>query len=396
MSERKIKDVTLEKIREYIGKHDYKKALDLASNPKYYENEAIQLERVYLLVKYFDNYQDAYKVWKHFEKSKNPKMITKGVVILTELGYIEQALFLANRDNLKDVKLKRAEVNALKKAKRYDEALLICDNPLYKDDIGIRKLKQEIMGICIDEKDEISITLTEVYADAITLEELKNKNIDGFKKNILLIAYYEKHNQQVGLNFIKQLKKEEQEPANIKTLNILEQRFKSKKNNYFDVNVYGNVLQRRVDLTLASTLEKKEETGVIVHKEKEYVIPKKEEKKEKKEKKILEISGNRVNNRYNTINDKPTPINVINNKVLIKDVFGYEIIEIQKYLYVRMQLADTRVKAIRAWDNLEVLANRDINDKASLEKIIKLLKVISTNKFLDIEYNENKVKKYYK
>ena len=118
-----------------------------------------------------------------------------------------------------------------------------------------------------------------------------------------------------------------------------------------------------------------------------------EEQEIKKEKKIVEVTGKRVS-RYDNVNSKPTPINVVENKVLIKDVFGYELLEVQKYLYVRMQLANTRVKAIKAWDNLETLMEKDINDKKSLDKIIKILKTISDNKLLDIEYNENKVKKY--
>ena len=79
---------------------------------------------------------------------------------------------------------------------------------------------------------------------------------------------------------------------------------------------------------------------------------------------------------------------------LIKDIFNKELIEVCKYLYVRMQGDDTKAKAIKAWDNLEILMYSSIDDKVRLEKTVRVLDTISSNDLLDISLNKEKVKRY--
>ena len=160
--------------------------------------------------------------------------------------------------------------------------------------------------------------------------------------------------------------------------------------------MYSKYLNRNVNFEYALEYTKnkeevKEEIKEIKDK-KQPIISKPVIKKETKT--MVEITGKRVNNRYNNLNNQDTPINVINKEVLIKDVFGYELKEVLKYLYVRMQLSDTKRKAIIAWDNLEVLMNNSIKDKESLKKVINLLTIISDNKLLKIDLDKEKVKKY--
>ena len=387
-------------ISDLMKKGFFKAALAETERAKFINSEAVQLERMYILTKVFENYEEAYLVWKRLEKSTNPKIVTKGVTILRELGRLDEALELANRDNLDDPKLMVAKLKVLMRLKRYDEAKAICDDVKYASIPAIEELKKKIQGLTETIIDEVSTLFTKIYADKITLDEIKSSNISEFDKNVLLLAYYERHNTIAGIHLIKALRNTKQiSKDNIKILNILEQRLKSKKANYFDASLYGKLLHRQIDFDLVKELENKEEEKVNIEK-----VEVKEEiptavmnvpvRKVKHEKKMVGSEGGKRVTRYSNVNNKPTPINVVKNEVLIKDVFGYELKEVEKYLYVRMQMPSTRVKAIKAWDNLEVLESRNVKDKESLEKIIKLLKVISDNKLLDIEYNSEKVKKY--
>ena len=92
----------------------------------------------------------------------------------------------------------------------------------------------------------------------------------------------------------------------------------------------------------------------------------------------------------NTLENKT----VIESNLLIKDLFKEQVLEISKYLYVKMQGVKTQAKAIEVWDRFEVLINKPVTDKEALKRMIELLKRIEKSDEIEINLNEKKYAKY--
>ena len=258
--------------------------------------------------------------------------------------------------------------------------------------------------ILIEETEKLILKnlLTKLYCGTITLDEINESNIDLYKKTLLTIAYYEKYNKKMGIRYIKELKDLfSEDKSKLKIINFFTERLKINKKTIFDISLYSKYIGCHVDSNdVIEVLEKSKQEMVkpnsIIETKPVTKIENKDssQKKEKKQPIIIERQGVKVNSRYkNTRND--TKVNTtIDKKPLIKEVFSDEILEIGKYLYIKMRNIETREAAIIAWDNLEVLINKPITDKYALEKISYIIKKIEELSLLDIKYNENNIKKH--
>ena len=245
--------------------------------------------------------------------------------------------------------------------------------------------------------------LTKLYCDSITLDEINNSDISDYNKTVLTIAYYEKYNKKTGLSYIKKKKNEySDDKEKIKVINFLTERLKISKKSFFDVSLYSKYIGCYIDSEEAiriletskqNALEPKINTNVNGKTKNNCQLP--SAKKEKKQSTIISRECTRVSSRYSNVqNINVTTNNIVDKEVLIKDVFSDEVFEIGKHLYVRMRNLETRDIAIAAWDNLEVLINKPITDKYALGRIIYIIKRIEKLSLLDIQYNENKIKKH--
>lgn len=394
----------IKKAQELAYTNFEKEALALCSKDEYLDNEDIQAERLFILVKRTHEIEKAYEIWKKFENSENVNIVARGIEILMKHkdNGEEKALEYANKHISDDIKYIHVRVKLLIKLKKYDEVFELCDR--YPEDQMLIRLKENAKKrIEKPFDDKIAIFLTKIYADDITLEEIKNSNIDSYEKSILLLAYYEKHNPNAGIKMLKKIRKIDNLSADYKkSYNAIFGRLTSNKYKYFDVLFYADILKRSVDYEMALQIIKKKEeekekvVKVIDNKEETYVVdfkPKKN-KKDNNEKNYVEVVGNRVNNRYhNNINKGINKDNKQERVLLIKDVLEKELNDLGTYLYVMMQNPDTRKNAIRAWDNLENMINKSATDKETLVKVANiLLKITSTHPEILVA-DDNKLKK---
>ncbi len=83
-------------------------------------------------------------------------------------------------------------------------------------------------------------------------------------------------------------------------------------------------------------------------------------------------------------------------KVLIKDYFKNEVETIRLVLYARMHDEKNRASALRAYDGLEALALRSINDKDALNRFIMVLREVDKVKTVSLSIDEEKIQKVLK
>lgn len=96
-------------------------------------------------------------------------------------------------------------------------------------------------------QDFISFLLTRIANKTISKEEIERKVVDSWQKDILLIAWYETRCVFKGLPFIKGLKeKYAQDFDKLKIINETLQRFKNKRRVPFDITIYEDLLQCKV------------------------------------------------------------------------------------------------------------------------------------------------------
>ena len=383
----------VENIRELINKKDYNRALQICYMASYKNVLEIQSEKLYILAQKFNDYNTAYKEWLGLKEYNDVNIVSKGINILMHLDKLDEALEYANNHQFDDISYIRSRVKLLFKCNLKAEALELCKNPKYAEDEVIMDMRlkleeNETKETNIKETniyDEISDVLTRIYSGSITIDEIKQTDIAAFEKSVLLVAYYEKNNIKEGINFIKKLRKiDKLEEKQKKTYNILFNRLNKSK--YFDVTTYSSILNRYVNFLKIDELNStKEESSVSqlkpeVELKEETILPNKkiiEPKKIKQDNsKMVEVVGTRVNSRYSNTNSSNN-VNSQKHTILIKDVLSNELNEIGKYLYVMMQLPDSRKNAIKAWDNLENMAYKPITDKETLRKLINIILKVS-------------------
>lgn len=258
----------------------------------------------------------------------------------------------------------------------------------------------------LEDKCEI---LTRIYLDIIEIDEIKNSYTEDWDKELLLIAYYEKHNQKNGISYIKELKKKYiTDPEKLKKLNILFSKFSSNnKTKIFHAGLYEKYLDVKIDSDRVIEFNNKN----MINKSNEVEeihsnIPVKETIR-KEEKKIEKPTINNfvgsvgiTNNRYNSAgssnkNNDNNSSNIVKERILsINDVFEDEIIELRKYIYALMMEEETRKVAVQAWDKLELLMDKPITAEDSLKRLLKVLKRLEELNYLKID--KEKVKKYSK
>ena len=82
--------------------------------------------------------------------------------------------------------------------------------------------------------------------------------------------------------------------------------------------------------------------------------------------------------------------------VLIKDIFGHEVMEIGCYLYVMMGYPEKRRHAIEAWDRFDSLIHQPACNPESLDKMLDLLERFEKAKNLDMKSHHNATVKHLK
>jgi len=431
------------KIKFYTQKHDYIKAIELCDSEEGKNKLIIQSRKVNLLLKMYRESNDIYfldEALKTCDKYAGNEIFNSH---RNKIYNILKKVYISKED------FKQSDFNLLIRQlidnKKISLALGFCDllNNFHDEELDFMMLEilmlkynnnnnsgnrflQKANSICIkyvgnekfdDFKRQIdlylndSILLTEllgkVYHGITDITEIENIDIDIWKKQLLMISYYEKNDKKKGQIYIKNIKKDYlDDPSKLKILNKLNERLISNKIKIFDVGVYAMYLDCKLDFDVFDSVVKSykqsltEETVIINPTESisESIILPKKKKINTENKKIISCSGTSVNryNQHNVVNNNVS-INIqpINSEVLIKDVYSEEIYEICLYLYVKMNELNNK-QAIKAWDNFENLIYKPISDKAALDRMNLILKKMIEVGIVTNPISDGKVKKYLK
>lgn len=295
------------------------------------------------------------------------------------------------------------------------QALAIC-NSYSEYDNGFSSIKREanilIQGIELRKSRNnfpyniaVNKIFTRVYYNDITSDEIKEADIPQFRKEIILLAYYEKNNRTVGLKYIKELKKKYNgDKTKTRLINPLYERFACKNKMLYDLGIYGSIINCSIDSnykpisnnTCDVTYSNINDKNINVDLEKNGNVPKKVNNLNVSN--YVSCQGKKVNSRYESVrtsNYKVRSKDTIKqeNKILIKDIFSMEILEVQKELYLMMQSSDIKIRqnAIKAFDNFELLIEKSVNDTIALNKTLKLLKILNL-----VTDEDDNIKKYVK
>lgn len=301
----------------------------------------------------------------------------------------------------------------INKKELLEEALTICDKYKGNAEFEIKRSKinrQVEEFIATKYSKVLTIFLTRIYQNDISLEELKNSEIELWQKHLLLISYYEKNDKKTGVSYIKKIKSQYQTiPEKKKILNLLYERLVSKKQKLFDPTIYSKYLNCTIDQTLINPITQIEKENTIKETSTKINLNKdannQVKPKNKPTTKIISCTGVTLN-RYNQPNNSNNKNNNNNNstknyttKTLsqsIKDLFPKEVFEIGAYLYVQMNKADNKSNAIKAWDIFDNLINKSSDDKEALTRMISLLRRLENSDILTIKPNESNLQKRLK
>ncbi|MDE5587161.1 MAG: hypothetical protein K2I72_02170, partial [Bacilli bacterium] len=244
--------------------------------------------------------------------------------------------------------------------------------------------------------------LTKIYTDFIMMEEIETAEINDWDKSILKIAYYDKKSQkQNAISFIKEMKQKYDEFSDYKkTLNLLLERMKSKRNLVFRAAYYENELGVLVDFNLAKQLEyqkaQEERTSQQINKTpvtpSPTVVPFRIKNLEVSksaatvpEQKIIVSSGTPVTPRYQqlaTANSENTKsVKNVDTSIQkapdlrIRDVFASEVTEIGSQLCIQMSSdqSHSMTESLDALDRFENLIEKSANDISALNDMINLI-----------------------
>ncbi len=307
------------------------------------------------------------------------------------LKLTEEILSNFNLDFKTKMIAKTNQITALINLNRNEEALKLIEEILsnpnldFKNRMIFQQQKRIILdklktfNISDEEMSIVSILLTKIYCDAISLEELEKENISLFNRIILLVAYYEKHNKKQGIQFINQRKQEVEEKDQVKVLNMLKERLSSKKT-MFDCGLYREILNCGIDWNLVTQIEKKKKENatiklpVVTSNPVVLNIPAKEKSVRTSPSKMIMVEGKKESRVASESPHMPKVKNIQEKQILIKDIFPDEIMKMGSQVYVGMQSKDRKryKDVIQAWNILENLSNKQITDTDALNTMISL------------------------
>ena len=417
--EEAIKDVSEEKIESTIYKEEIKnivqevKKQDEIEGGNMKKNDIPEISKeIYLLMKRKE-FDAAIRLCNEYPDNSNIQ--SQHIKILLKQQKYEEALKICNLPIFQNnYIIQREKVRILMQSKRYNEASSVIKNPAFKNNKEAQKLAQEIsMYSVTDEQNKIiGEVYTRIYLDTITLDEINNSDIEEFKKLILKILYHEKRKLPSILKEIKAAKKQyADDKEKVKILNEFQIKFESKKFMYLNYSIYTSILgttlcdemiekhnnekqyefkqTKKVVVEQIKPVKKveikefKQANKVVVEKIKETEIVRKPKEK------------NKVHSNSTTqVKKEKKPINLEN--VKIKDVFDNEVFEIQKYLYVQMNLDQTR-KTADLWDRFSVLIDKSVSDYSALSRFVQIATIINNNSLytnIDIDNLNNKKLRY--
>jgi len=423
------------KIKHLIRERRYEEALILCDDVKNRKIMTIQSQKVKILLFLFQENKSkgllykALNVCNRYSGNEVFDIQKSKIKLLLKEYFNEECDF-----NNKSIP---SEIRSLINQKKFNEALILCNDPRNINDKTIQNQKVKILLLMFEENNnqellnealticnryngfeifdcqrnrikkymstnkdsEVTNILTNIYFGTISKDIIEESNVNSWEKELLLISFYEKNNKKVGIKYLKNIKSKYQgNKEKTKILNLLYERLISKKYILFDISIYSNYLNCTINPDLIKNT-KDEYTIKEVDVKNIQMLDVKVEHKEKKEirSKIVGCTGNVRFNRYNSSNLK----NGINKdlkesekkeikKIYIKDLFRKEVLEIGIYLYIQMNNDKNYKRAVEAWDKFDYLINKPSDDKEALSRMISLLRRIQpAGLFSNIEEKEN-------
>lgn len=405
------------------------------------DNVIIEAKKMSILMA-LGKYLDSLKVFNDSKYASDPILISQKIKTLVsfhkatkDITYLQEALAVCNTgDYSRNLIIQSQKTTILIYLEKYEEALAVCNSNGYSDYAQTQAQKAKIL-IALYEKNKditflkqaleiynrypenkymkksrrrvlyminsiknnttISEYLTRVYCNDITREEIEKLDITNWEKDLLITALYEKTNKKAGEVHLKRIKPNYSEDREkTKTINNLLNRLMSKKT-YYDITIYGKLLGCGINPEQAiNKLSKVSEKTKPVITSIKPVISKVKENNPNQRLKVIKLNDNKeikpITSEVLSTEVKPTDIIMPvekeesistpkTKKVLIRDLFKEEVLEIRKYLYLQMADQSIQSKAVKAWDKFEIMIEKDSSDKENLKRMITLLNNLEKN-----------------
>ena len=436
----------LNKIDELITAGELDKAKEMC---KENENEHKIKFRVARILFMEDKIEEAEKMCKEFPDDIEMQALL--ITILTQEGKYEEAKEICGKYMDKLIAFKAQYVKILMKQGKYGEVERIClaniERPIFvsqlvdvyvkqgryveaknvcRNNINIPTMEMQLKNInkaykekskeISKEKNDkipfINRIKTRIYLDDIPndyIEEIKNSNLNDWKKMVALMAIYKKRkeNKNAEMMFKEAKKTYKNDPGKSKKLNMLGSYITSNKQKMIDWNAFDKTINWEIDENYAEEIrnkreqeeikkkeqeekEKQEKQEEIVQQEENKIIviqqesikeedKKVEEKQEEKEEvqiKEIKIIPNmqnsevrkKVKKNKNKEKEKNKSKNVENKEELtMNDVYKEEIFEVKKQINIRANTSNINyIKEFNAVDNLEEKSAKDLRAKMQL------------------------------
>lgn len=315
-------------------------------------------------------------------KNDNHEMIKESIRMFTELDQsflvklnIVRAL-LALGELEHDIKYIEMANKIIKEhgIEAFNKGIVVRVNEL------IKELNMEVE--CGKNYNDLRTIYTKLYSGNVSLEEINSAEIMEWDKEILCIAYYEKSNKNKGISFVKSLKlKYAQDPDKIKILNRLKGCMESKKNSYFDIGKYGEIMSVSVDFNQVEDKVVEETEDVVIPEKKIEIVSRiNTPKKAKVAKRIVCIGGGKTINRYTNNSSNSNTNQIVNQSnttvehvSTIGEVYHEEAMAVAAYLFACTGDVENRGIWVKRLDNFMALIDYPVTNSEKFDKFMKIL-----------------------
>lgn len=433
----------LDKMQKLLDKEDLEGALNCVMERPYINVKEFAFYRINLLIR-LNRIDEALDIAndEQFKTFRPIQTQREGIINYLEKIKQEEQKRL-EEEKLKQEEHKRLEEERLKQEeekKRKEELEL---HRRMREEDRIKRERSAIEPESYQPKDkkrDVIILLTKIYVGVITLEEIKNAEIDEYTKVILSACYYDKFNHAAGTKYLKSVRNN-YDGEERKTLNKLIARLEDKRNRFFDMGIYSSLLGVYVDNSYAIRLQEGVDAEKQLENNKKNAFNRQIEeeariRREKlhKEKSELKAGINQTNDTNNNVvvgkntvpgyvteqpkelteesletqeeynmsstiesSSKPesdiitTTLTSVGSKKkinkTIREIFPTEAEAISTYFY---DLADKSKEYVKKYNDFEKLIDTKVDKAQALKEFEKIVQTLAKNRDVRVEYEAKK------
>lgn len=423
-SELRIFRKYLDNMQEFLDKEDLEGALNCIMESPYITMSEFAFYRINLLIR-LNRIDEALDIAndEQFKTFRPIQAQREGIVAYLERLKQEEQIRLEQERikqeeqmRLEQERLKQEQENKQKEELEYHRRMREKEKQLKSE----KKVTESENVPAKKQKRRIVILFTKIYVGSITLEEIKDAEIDEYSKILLSACYYDKFNHAAGAKYLKNVRNN-YDGEKRKTLNKLMVRLEDKRNRFFDMGSYASLLETNVDTLYARKLQEDIEAAKLLEEERNNELNRRieEEARLRREEQEQEHLRKETQERENQIyNNEPIQLNetecevqepsdeVTSNseikivssgpiggkkksKKTIREVFPIEAEAISAYFYDLVNNNPGK-EYIKQYNNFETLIDNRADKTQALKEFERIVQTMAKKKNVKIEYEAKK------